>query len=184
VFLSDTLENGAGYSTYLGDPDRFEELLLFILGRLGSPPDDSFLQPLVAPTHEAECAGSCHRCLREFGNMAYHPLLDWRTALDMVRLALDPNAQIDLQYGYWATLVDRIAGPYFDGLGLARASFAGLEAGLDQMNNQAVILTHPLWDADRSNLRSNVAAAVAEAERAGMRAELMSVLRAVRFPYE
>jgi DEAD/DEAH box helicase domain-containing protein len=183
VFLSDTLENGAGYSTYLGDPARFEELLLFILG-LGSPPDGSFLQPMVDRAHEAECAGSCHRCLREFGNMAYHPLLDWRTAVDMVRLALDPDAQVDLQYSYWATLVDRIAGPYFDGMGLARASFAGLEAGLDQMNNQAVILTHPLWDSDRSNLRSDVAAAVAEAERAGMHAHLQSVLRAVRFPYE
>src|SRR5205823_3800566 len=118
VFLSDALENGAGYCTHLGAPARFEEVLEFITGG-GTPPDDSFWRPLVDSPHEDDCATSCHRCLREFGNMAYHPLLDWRTGLDMVRLALNPAAQIDLDYPYWSSLVARVAAPYFAGLGMA-----------------------------------------------------------------
>jgi hypothetical protein len=183
VFLSDALENGAGYCTHLGDPGRLEALLEFIVGG-GTPPNESFWRPLVDPPHEEECASSCHRCLREFGNMAYHPLLDWRTGLDMVRLALDPCAQIDLAYPYWATLLNRIAGPYFSGLGLMLGGLGGLAAGIDPAQHRAVVLIHPLWDKALTNLRADVAAAVAEGERQGLRVEFQSALRAVRFPYE
>ena len=183
VFLSDALENGAGYCTHIGDPNRFEALLRFIVGQ-GATPDDSFWRPLVEAPHEEECASSCHRCLREFGNMAYHPLLDWRTGLDMVRLALDPNAQLDLDYPYWATLVARMAVPYMEGLGLSCTELGGLPAGVDTVQNVAVVLIHPLWDKDRTNLRADLAAAIAAAERSGLTVSLKSVLRAVRFTYD
>lgn len=183
VFLSDALENGAGYCTYLGVPARFESLLQFITGT-GSPPDETFGRPLVDAPHEAECASSCHRCLREFGNMAHHPLLDWRLGLDMARLALDSSAQIDLTHSYWAGLASRIAGPYFLGLGMAHEQLGGLHAGVDAPRRHAVVLTHPLWDHDASNYRVDVAAAVAEGERRDLRVELRSILRAVRIPYE
>jgi hypothetical protein len=183
VFISDALENGAGYCTHLGDTRRFESLLEFIAG-VGTPPNESFWRPLVDDPHESECASSCHRCLREFGNMAYHPLLDWRTGLDMARLALDSHAQIDLRHSYWAALLSRMATPYFSGLGFTPTRLGGLDAGTDTAHHRAVVLVHPLWDRDPSNFRSDVAAAVAEGERLGLRVELKSVLRAVRFPYE
>jgi Lhr-like helicase len=183
IFVSDSLENGAGYSTHLGDPGRFEELLLFMVGQLGSRSRD-FYDPFVLPSHEQECASSCHRCLREYGNMAYHPLLDWRTALDMAWLALDPARPIDLTAPWWQPLVARVAVPYFQGLNLTPTTLGGLPAGTTAVTNEAIILTHPLWDRDRANLRPDVAAAVAEAERQGLRWELKSIFRAVRFPYE
>lgn len=116
--------------------------------------------------------------------MAYHPLLDWRTGLDMVRLGLDPDAQIDLQYAYWATLLDRIAVPYFSSLGYTPSQLGGLDAGIDLVQHRAVVLIHPLWDKAMANFRADVAGAVAEGERLGLRVELQSVIRAVRFPYE
>lgn len=189
IFISDSLENGAGYSTFLGDPGRFEELLCFILGQ-SSPswtrhtPPDSFHRPLVTPPHSHDCANSCHRCLREFGNMAYHPILDWRLGLDMVQLALDPNALIDLNTSYWSDLVSRIAAPYFRDLNLVERTFDTLPGGVDTFNNEAIILIHPLWDRDASNFRPEVAAAVADAQGQGLRATLRTVFRAVRFPYE
>src|SRR6266851_790091 len=67
---------------------------------------------------------------REFC-ITLHPLLDWRTGLDMVRLALDPTAKIDLTYPYWATLIARIADPYFSGLGMTPVRLGGLAAGVD-----------------------------------------------------
>ena len=180
VFISDALENGAGYSTHLGDPERFGSLLEFILGRGG---DDTFLRPLLEAQHAEECASSCHRCLREFGNMAFHPLLDWRLGLDMARLACDPAAQIDLSYDYWVALVDRVADPYLEGLGLTPGRAGGLRAGRDLNSNSLVLLTHPLWDSDGSNLSPTLARAVAEAESAGHDVELRSIFRAVRVPY-
>jgi ATP-dependent helicase YprA (DUF1998 family) len=189
IFISDSLENGAGYSTFLGDPGRFEDLLRFVLGEARpswtrSTPPDSFHRPLVTPPHSHDCVSSCHRCLREFGNMAYHPILDWRLGLDMAQLALDPNARIDLTTSYWSDLVARIAPPYFDGLNLQARTFDVLPGGVDAFNNEAIILIHPLWDTDAANFRPEVAAAVADAQGQGFRVTLRSVFHAVRFPYE
>lgn len=184
VFISDSLENGAGYSTHLGDPSRFADLLLFILGQSGSRPDESLYNKFVDSNHDGECLTSCHRCLREFGNMAYHALLDWRLALDMVRLALDPNAPIGFGPSYWHSVLAQVAQPYFNGLGMTPNAFAGLSGGINQMNNEAVILIHPLWDADRSNYHPSLAAAVADAERRGLTPVPRSIFRATRFPYE
>jgi len=189
IFISDSLENGAGYSTFLGDPDRFEELLRFVLGQARpswtrSTSPDSFHSPLVTPPHSHDCVSSCHRCLREFGNMAYHPILDWRLGLDMARLALDPGARIDLTESYWFDLVARIAPPYFGGLSLQARTFDTLSGGVDAFNNEAFILIHPLWDTDAANFRPEVAAAVADAQGQGFRVTLRSVFHAVRFPYE
>ncbi|HHK43001.1 MAG TPA: DUF1998 domain-containing protein [Planctomycetaceae bacterium] len=189
IFISDSLENGAGYSTYLGDAGEFEDLLKFMLGQLGGPGSQQrqrsldFHDPLVLAPHEDECSSSCHRCLREYGNMAYHPLLDWRLALDMVRLALDPAAPIDFSVGYWSTLVARTAAPYFNGLNMCPVTLGGLAAGVDA--GDALILTHPLWDhVDPANYRAEVGAAVADAESQGLSWELRTIFRAVRFPYE
>jgi DEAD/DEAH box helicase domain-containing protein len=189
VFISDSLENGAGYSTHLGDPARFEELLRFMLGQLEPTHPDflrsrEFYDPYVSPAHEQECASSCHRCLREYGNMPYHPLLDWRSAFDMARLALDPATPVDLTSDCWAPLVSRLAGPYFQGLNLTAATLSGLPVGVSATTNEAFILTHPLWDMSRANLRPDVAAAVVDAERRGLTPVLRSMFRAVRFPYE
>jgi hypothetical protein len=187
VFISDSLENGAGYSARLGRVDEFAQSLEFMLGM--STGDDAqrsraFFEPLVAAAHEDECVTSCHRCLREYGNMAHHPLLDWRLGLDMIRLALDPNAQIDLTYGSWRRLMERTERPFFEGLNLTPVSLGGLMAGLNASTNEVVILTHPLWDRDPSNFRPELASAFAAAERSGMTPIVYSVFRAVRFPYE
>jgi hypothetical protein len=186
VFLSDSLENGAGYCTHLGNPELFEELLKFILGT-SSPPDDSFHGPLVGAEHAEACETSCHRCLRDYGNMAYHPLLDWRTGIDMVRLALDSNTTIDLEAPHWASLLDGDTGftrRYFDGLELTPTVLGGLAAGINAVDREVIVLVHPLWDHDRSNLRADVASACAEGERLGLRVLLHSVTSAIRFPYE
>jgi len=184
VFICDTLENGAGYSTYLGDPQRFEELLRSLLqpGEAGRP---SVFDFLVAEDHQTECLTSC-RCLREFLNMSYHPLLDWRLGLDMVRLALDATSEISFERDYWRRLLDQVAETYFRDLNMQPRQFGGLRGAIDPIQNQAVILTHPLWDIDvrAGNFCEPLAEAYAEAEQAGFSPKPHSVFRAVRFPYE
>ena len=72
----------------------------------------------------------------------WHTTHCWTGALDldMVRLALDPDAKIDLNYRYWATLLERIAAPYFSGLGMVPGRLAELAAGVDEAQRVAVFL--------------------------------------------
>ena len=71
AFLADTLENGAGFSTHLGEPDVLAKLLDNV---------DDYLHGLKQPAHANDCSASCYKCLRDYSNMAYHALLDWRLA--------------------------------------------------------------------------------------------------------
>ena len=183
IFISDSLENGAGYSTHLGEPKRFEQLLRFMLGQTGRASTD-FFEPMTDAPHEHDCSSSCHRCLRDYGNMPYHPLLDWRLAIDMVSLALDPGASIDLQRPHWKRLVDRMAPSYFRSLFYTPVSLAGLQAGHNPSDDTVVVLIHPLWDKQSRNFHRDLAAAVAMAEAKGWRWELKTVFEAVRVPYE
>ncbi|MCV7026542.1 DEAD/DEAH box helicase [Mycolicibacterium novocastrense] len=95
AFLADTLENGAGFSTHLGKPEIFEEFL--DRGIL------KYLESLRAPDHALECTASCYRCLRDYGNMAYHALLDWRLAGDLLNVMIDGTLAPDgvSPLGWW-----------------------------------------------------------------------------------
>lgn len=78
VFLADALENGAGYCTRLGQASELEKLL---------QGTDRFGSELAKPPHD-ECDSSCPDCLRDFTNLVFHPLLDWRLGRDLLDLLL------------------------------------------------------------------------------------------------
>lgn len=86
AFLADTLENGAGFSTHLGSSEFLPEFFEAI---------NRFLSDLEEPSHAASCTSSCYRCLRDYGNMAYHALLDWRLARDLFWLLQGKPLKID-----------------------------------------------------------------------------------------
>jgi Lhr-like helicase len=76
AFLADSLENGAGYATYLGE---HPSLLLEAARGLASDYTQHASQP-------GGCDSSCYQCLRDHSNATYHPLLDWRLAVDLLTL--------------------------------------------------------------------------------------------------
>ena len=39
-----------------------------------------------AEAHEAKCDSSCYDCLRDYGNVAVHGLLDWRAGLELAEI--------------------------------------------------------------------------------------------------
>ncbi len=84
AFLSDALENGAGYCTHLAQPQQFQALL----AQADLTVQNSIANRWLAQGHEDECDTSCNICLRDYRNLPYHGLLDWRLALDMARIAL------------------------------------------------------------------------------------------------
>lgn len=94
AFLSDRLENGAGYCRYLGQPKVFEQLL-----DQAKPENNGIGAQWLSDAHWS-CDTSCNKCMRDYSNMPYHGLLDWRLALDMVRIALGITT-VDLVTPWW-----------------------------------------------------------------------------------
>ncbi|NEB86106.1 DEAD/DEAH box helicase [Streptomyces anulatus] len=75
AFLADALENGAGFSTHLGSKPVIADYMQAV---------HTHLDTLRETDHAAICTSSCPRCLRDYSNMAYHPMLDWRLAGDLL----------------------------------------------------------------------------------------------------
>ena len=183
IFISDSLENGAGYASFLGQPAETEALLQYMVGRS----DPTFYGFLVDPQHAgpgpSACTTSCPDCLRDFSNLSYHSILDWRLGLDLARLALDPTAAIDFAVPYWQGIDVAAAGPYFGAMpGWQPTIFGGLQAG--RRGNQAEIITHPLWDCDFNRLGPQLAGAYAQALGAGcQQVRFKSVFEVLRRPF-
>ncbi len=182
VFLCDTLENGAGYATHLGQPAVSEQLLQMIVQNSHW----QFHDRLVHASHADACDTSCPDCLRSYSNLAYHNLLDWRLAIDMANLALDASSVVSLLGPLWMRVADLAASTLAAARpGFARATFAGLP-GLSN-GSDAIIVTHPLWLTDRAGAGPEVAAAWDDAERNhGLRVDpswsFISVFDALRRP--
>jgi Lhr-like helicase len=77
IFLADSIENGAGFTTWLRDRERFEALVDGTLQMIASDWEDSTRH---------DCGSSCPGCLRDWSNTPYHPLLDWRLAADTLEV--------------------------------------------------------------------------------------------------
>jgi ATP-dependent helicase YprA (DUF1998 family) len=179
IFISDSLENGAGYSSHLGTPSEAESLVMFLAGQ-GDP---TFYAPLVAPSHAGTCQTSCPDCLRDYSNLAFHNILDWRLGLDLARLALDPNASIDFTVSYWQDLAATTAAAYFAAQSQWQyLTLAGVPAG--RRGNTVEIVVHPLWDMNHNNFCAQLAAAYSQAQAAG--AQMMtfkSIFEVLRRPF-
>jgi hypothetical protein len=179
IFISDSLENGAGYSSHLGTPTEAESLMRLLTGQ-GDP---SFYAPLVAPLHADACQTSCPDCLRDYSNLAFHNILDWRLGLDLARLSLDPNAAIDFAVHYWQPLATNASNAYVSSQAQWQfVTFAGVPAG--RRGNIVEIITHPLWNRNPNNFCPRLAAAYAQAQAAGAQMiTCKSIFEVLRRPY-
>ena len=152
AFLCDKLENGAGYCNFLGQPDVFSNLLLHCNPDAKPKGGESIATKWLAASHMG-CDTSCNKCLRDYNNMAYHGLLDWRLALDMARIA-SGEGNIDLVSNWngnlnpWkANISDSVEAAvkklHFEYL----ATINGLRVFVRTQNNRNKVLieTHPLW---------------------------------------
>ena len=188
IFLADVLENGAGYARQIGRPGVLPSLLRGLLDRPDPEGGHPFGRGLVEPGHSGDCLTSCYHCLREYQNMGLHPLLDWRLALDLAQMMLDPAPDIGLDSPHWAapTAPDILA-PYFEDLGLDYQAGGRLPAGVGQdADGQplCLVLTHPLWSLSASNYAGPLADVYAHYEHLGYRVATRSIFRALRTPWE
>jgi hypothetical protein len=116
-----------------------------------TPPRDSFIGAITATEHCSSCDSSCYECLRQYRNMNYHGLLDWRLGLALVRVLASTSARCGSDGNF--------EGPELDGwLGWARSlrdsfalSFLGQRREFGPLpgcviGRKQVIFVHPLWD--------------------------------------
>jgi DEAD/DEAH box helicase domain-containing protein len=154
AFLSDNLENGAGYCRWLASEDNFVRLLSEACDLDGGQIASKWL----ANEHARHCDASCNECLRDFYNMQYNGLLDWRLALDMARIAQDSSAILDICTGYsdaienpWRQLVKGDNSPIsrvFTQFGYEATLVSQNQCYVSPRRNRVLIPCHPLWTSD------------------------------------
>jgi len=119
--------------------------------------------------------------MRDYSNLAYHSILDWRLGIDLARLALDPAAPIDFSPSYWTDVPALAVQRLHNALpGSTLTSFGMLPAVV--LGQRAVIAAHPLWDVRPTSLHPALAAAQAAVVAAGLSAEFRSTFMLIRRP--
>ncbi|MEG3907799.1 DEAD/DEAH box helicase [Microcoleus sp. w2-18bC1] len=154
AFLCDQLENGAGYCRFLAQPHEFQQLM----DRADPTISNSIAWKWTNPhEHGSDCDTSCNLCLRDYQNLAYHGLLDWRLALDMARLVSNPASAIDLNSSWghfqnpWLNLVQGPIPATLQRLGYGASVPFGTLTGYVHQNARRrtiKIIRHPLWNDD------------------------------------
>ena len=89
VYLSDSLDNGAGFIRMLCSIGaNGKSHLLEIMEDIVSPdPQSPFIKALYK--HKDVCKTACHNCLKSYDNQGLHHILDWRLGVDLIQLMLD-----------------------------------------------------------------------------------------------
>lgn len=153
LYLADFLENGAGYCSHLGKPENFDSLISEV---------SHFLAELELPVHSESCDSSCYDCLREYNNMLYHPLLDWRLGRDLFGLVV--NGTLDL--ASWSRREEELAAKFADTFGGKRQQVGGAVWIVDVPDASVLVVTHPLESqSDEDHLSPRLGDAVAEVKR-------------------
>jgi hypothetical protein len=100
LFIADTLQNGAGYATWVAE--RIPELAQRAGALVGEWRDH-------ATVGGAPCDASCYECLRDYGNSPWHSLLDWRLARDMLTLMSGGTVDVESELEQTERLARRVA---------------------------------------------------------------------------
>jgi Lhr-like helicase len=151
VFLSDSLANGAGYCTHLGEPDVFAELLAEA---------SCWAHELESHTSAGEpCDSACYDCLKDYRNMHFHALLDWRLGADLLDILRSGTFDASQRWsGHGRAIVQEFAGQFE---GFTYAEFGGAPAAVDE--DICLIAVHPLAERDEARFTEALAEAVYEA---------------------
>lgn len=189
AFLSDKLENGAGYCRWFGKPEHFQ--LLLDQAKPEKPESLAELWMKEDHNHIHECDTSCNTCLRDFQNLPYHGLLDWRLALDMARIAssftetIDLVSQWDKEENPWKVLLQGDDAPVpatMHRLGYDLENFDELRGYVKRGGTvkKIWIECHPLWTKDHPSYKAAVEAAIKQ--NPGYEVDMMNPFKALRRP--
>ena len=133
IFVADTLENGAGFATKLGLSSDFSALLRAC---------KKFTDDLESIEHEA-CDSSCPNCIRDYSNLIYHSILDWRLGRDLLDLLMLGS----FSTGRWKSIEKSLASSFVSNFKLESIDLhQDVSAILVKAAKRILIVRHPLED--------------------------------------
>lgn len=150
IVLSDHLANGAGFVAWI------QQHWTDILGRATSTaePPNTFIGDLTKAEHRANCDSSGYDCLRQYRNMSYHGLLDWRLGLSLLRCLGSPAFSAGLDGDFtapdlegWLPFATGRRDAFCSTFGCTRRDFGPLPGF--EIGGLEVLVVHPLWDTYR-----------------------------------
>ena len=101
VFLVEQLENGAGYTTYLGSDHEVAKSAFYD----SFDPGGQYVKSLAR--HASSCDTACYDCIQDYYNQSVHHLLNWRLGLDLALVSRDFNYVPRLTNEYWFPLIEK-----------------------------------------------------------------------------
>ncbi|MEX2206030.1 MAG: helicase-related protein [Myxococcota bacterium] len=150
IVLSDHLANGAGFV----DQIRRSWPALLATATSTAEPTNTFIGDLTSISHRLACDSSGYDCLRQYRNMSYHGLLDWRLGLSLLRVLSSRSFRAGLDGDFrlpdlegWLALATHRRDAFcatFSGSARSFGSLPGMLIGAVQ-----VIVVHPLWNTYR-----------------------------------
>jgi DEAD/DEAH box helicase domain-containing protein len=162
VVLSDYLPNGAGFMQWCHE--NWLDLLATAVDT--AAPTRTFVGDMISERHRKACDSAGYDCLRQYRNMVYHGLLDWRLGLSFLRcLGLQEyrcGVYGDFDFPElmdWPEAAVRLRDSFCRSFSSAPCEYGPLP-GLS-IGGRDVIVVHPLWNtnAPRGILAEAVAAA-------------------------
>ncbi|NBT47077.1 MAG: DEAD/DEAH box helicase [Actinobacteria bacterium] len=155
--LADHLINGSGFTRRLDQ--EFGNILRMIIQAADQQNSKSVIDKIFTKDHMGKCQSSCYSCLQNFRNMRYHPLLDWRLGISMVRMFVYPDfvAGLDGQWGMnglndWTAKTREYIDNFIQNFGSLVPRYPLQNSGpsgikwRDNRGERIVIVRHPLWD--------------------------------------
>lgn len=140
IYLVEKLENGAGYTNYIGSSD--ERVKKFAIDSFSE--DEEFISSLIGSLHSKKCDSSCYDCLCDYFNQKEHNLLDWRLGLDLARIAADSGYVPSLLESYWESVIEK-NGSVFKKIyprgSIKKTNFSWIIEDSEKKE----VLVHPLW---------------------------------------
>ena len=152
IIVSDHLLNGAGFTAWVRD--NWYDLLASITNNDVAP--NTFIGTMTSQSHRSNCDSSCYTCLRNYRNMAYHGLLDWRLGISLLRELQSAGFRCGLDGDFstpdldgWVEQATNLRNSFCASFH-AQTHIFGQLAGLE-IGNKRVLVIHPLWDVSRPN---------------------------------
>ncbi|MDE0161344.1 MAG: DEAD/DEAH box helicase [Acidimicrobiaceae bacterium] len=147
IVLSDHLTNGSGYVAWVHDN------WAAVLARATSSvePANTFIGALTSDSHRQNCDSSGYDCLRQYRNMTFHGLLDWRLGLSLIKSLSDSTFACGLDRDFtapdldgWQEFAQERRDAFCNTFGCTPRDCGPLPGFA--VGTQHVVIVHPLWD--------------------------------------
>jgi len=147
MILMDSLPNGSGFVRE--SKENFKEILV---DTCNPQKPNSYAGHIQSDDHAIKCESACPDCLKTYGNMKYHGLLDWRLAVSYLKSLLNPDYKAGLDGNFnstelkdWLKTAQKLRDNFCKSFDFQPWN-GGLLPGFVDRAARKYLVVHPLWD--------------------------------------